>query len=53
MCILSFAFTLVREAFSLWTRTYFVEIGLGHAKAAGETLFFPCSAGFPSCFLDF
>jgi sugar phosphate permease len=46
VCILSFAFTLVRETFNLWTPTYFVEIGLSHAQAAGESSLFPLFGGF-------
>src|SRR5215469_3451293 len=46
VCILSFAFTLVRETFNLWTPTYFVEIGLSQAKAAAESSLFPLFGGF-------
>jgi sugar phosphate permease len=46
VCILSFAFTLVRETFNLWTPTYFVEIGLRPAKAAAESSLFPLFGGF-------
>jgi sugar phosphate permease len=46
VCILSFAFTPVRETFNLWTPTNFAEIGLSHAQAAGESSLFPLFGGF-------
>lgn len=53
ICVLSLAFTLVRETFNLWIPTYFVDIGLSHTEAARESALFPWLEGLPSCFLDF
>jgi sugar phosphate permease len=46
VCILSFAFTLVRETFNLWTPTYFIQaVSLSPASAARESALFPLFGG--------
>lgn len=46
VCVLSFAFTLVRETFNLWTPTYYIQVvGLGNADAARQSALFPLFGG--------
>jgi OPA family glycerol-3-phosphate transporter-like MFS transporter len=46
VCVLSFAFTLVRETFNLWTPTYFIQVvGLTTADAARKSALFPLFGG--------
>jgi sugar phosphate permease len=46
VCLLSFGITLVREAFNLWTPTYFSDaVGLSHAAAAQWSALFPLFGG--------
>jgi len=46
VCILSLGLTIVREAFNLWTPTYFTQaVGLGAADAAGKSSLFPFFGG--------
>jgi OPA family glycerol-3-phosphate transporter-like MFS transporter len=46
VCLLSFGFTLLREAFNTWTPTYFTEaVGLGQADAAARSALFPFFGG--------
>ena len=45
VCGLSIGTTLVREAFGLWTPTYFAQIGFTAAEAAGKSALFPLLGG--------
>jgi sugar phosphate permease len=46
VCLLSFGFTIVREAFNLWTPTYFTQaVSLSNAAAAQTSALFPLFGG--------
>jgi OPA family glycerol-3-phosphate transporter-like MFS transporter len=45
VCGLSVGTTLVREAFGLWTPTYFTQIGFTAAEAAEKSALFPLLGG--------
>jgi sugar phosphate permease len=46
VCLLSFGFTIIREAFNIWTPTYFTQaVGMSHASAAGSSALFPLFGG--------
>ena len=46
VCILSLGLTIVREAFNLWTPTYFTQaVGLSAADAASKSSLFPLFGG--------
>jgi sugar phosphate permease len=45
VCGLSIGTTLVREAFGLWTPTYFAQIGFTAAEAAEKSALFPLLGG--------
>jgi sugar phosphate permease len=45
-CVLSLGLTIVKETFSLWTPTYFVQVtGMSAAAAAGNSAVFPLLGG--------
>jgi sugar phosphate permease len=46
VCILSLGLTIVREAFNLWTPTYFTQaVGLSNSDAAAKSALFPLFGG--------
>jgi OPA family glycerol-3-phosphate transporter-like MFS transporter len=47
VCFISFGATLVRETFSLWTPTYFIQAGgVSQTDAASQSALFPLVGGF-------